>query len=146
MVDTSFVDVLYIEIMDEVETSEEAEFERVLAEIDDPEVVQIAKTDPQARDLILAALTYANDTTSLKTLRHLMSDQNVNDRTRLDAVATWYTHRREMKKIDQIGKSVANGFSVQFTFGTQEEMDNVKRARSAFGIKDAEDATIADDE
>lgn len=122
---------------------EQRELPAILEEIDDPELVRIAETSDEAKQLILSGLVFGNDVQSLKTLRHLMSSNEVSDRTRLEAVQTWLSNRRENKKIDQAGQAVANGFSLTFNFGTNEEADNAKRARAAFGIDNAEDAERA---
>lgn len=116
----------------------------ILEEVDDDEIREILRRSPEAREAIHAAMNYAVDSTAFAQARKMMQDADVPEGVRKDMILGWLEHRRKDKEVMGRLKSGNMGENIVFnvSFGTDSEVKNVQDTRRAFGLENAEDATV----
>ena len=130
--------------MHEVEKVEEPDKPIDPDEIEDLELRKIITTRSEVREAIYQAMNYATDTTAFKTIRRMMETPDVPDGVKKDLLLGWLAHRRADRELHHKITSGRTGGEITFnvSFGTNEELKNVKDTRQAFGLDSAEDAEI----
>lgn len=125
--------------MSEEVTDDEREI-ALLDAIEDPELRKIVEKGAEVREMVAGAMSYAVDSTAMKSARQMMSSPDVPDGVKKDLILGWMEHRRKDKELRGKLASGNTGEGVTFnvSFATNAEVDNMKRARKAFGVDDAE--------
>ncbi len=130
--------------MHEIEKVEESDDAIAPEEIEDPELRKIITTRAEVREAIYQAMGYATDTTAFKTIRRMMETPDTPDGVKKDLLLGWLAHRRADKELrHKIASGKTNdGITFNVSFGTNEELKNVRETRQAFGLDSAEDADV----
>ena len=96
----------------------------------DPEIQEISAITPEDRGIVLDAVGYSLDVTSLASLRKLIIGAE-SERIKLDAINSWLGHRAKMAELSGMRKLGAASVNV-FVGTTDKEDSNVRRVKSAF--------------
>jgi len=117
-----------------------------LQEIEDDEVREVVRQTPELRQVVYEAMSQIVDSTAVQTARKMMTSSDVADNIKRDVIFGWLAHRRNDRELmHKISSGKSDGISFTFNVGTNQEVDNVKQVKSAFGISEAEDAETATD-
>ena len=131
-----------------VDETNERSVAQILEEVDDPQLREVLQKSPEARQAIYKSMQYVLDSSAMSAARRLMTSADVPDAIKRDMVIGWLAHRRNDREIEhRLSGGGAAGNAITFTFNMNgQEGDNVKRVREAFGVAEAEDAVVSDDE
>ena len=117
-----------------------------LQEIDDPEVRDVVARPAELRQMVYEAMNQIVDSTAVQSARKMMTSPDVPDNIKRDVIFGWLAHRRQDRELmHKIASGKSDGISFTFNVGTNQEVDNVRQIKSAFGVGEAEDAEVTDE-